>query len=477
MFRYVIAFGVMFLVYSFFDPLNLHSKQSHKNTALQAQTCWFSQPNDLDIHCYNFMPTNIAGDASGFKLPLAIFKAKHPPKDQATEALVIKLSRLGESDYINSQYMQWWVEYLAQFPRQDVILVGQRGVGRSQPRLQCFDQDRYAFRLFNQPFDAARLLQQHRQYQQACWQTMQQQGVDLSTLSLQQDADDLSQLMTQLNYPRWHLLAEYYGADIALQVAAQGPAHLASVIISAPQSAQYMDYAPVIAKLDHLCQQDTQCSQYVSVAQVMQTLSSLDQAPYQFDLPNNYQRYLVDEPIVTVADFQLLQFSLWMMAQYNSYSRTLPAMLYDLVLDKANLLGNLLADVVNDRLFFEYSQPVIWAHYCNDGFYDFNELDNWPKILTSSECAWPHPTTSARTASSSAPVLYLESGLDIISDPTRLAMRLPSTAQRVYNPNQGYGLRALDACSLSAVYEFMQDGTVTTHCDGPIELDGIDRGF
>lgn len=475
---YLALLVIAVVLYQLFDPLNLKQSQNSDHPShLVPQTCWFSQPSQHKISCYRFIPTDLDGSASDFSLPVALFHARKPAADQPKEALAILLTRLGEPSDINAQYMSWWLDYMRQFGVQrDIVLLTQRGIGRSQPALQCEDQWRYAHQLFQQPFDATQRLQQHRQYQQQCWQFIQQRQLDLSTLSVQQDAADMAQLMSQLGYRRWHLLGDHYGADIGLELVRQAPATLASVSISAPTLAQHYDYAPVQQQLESLCQQDPDCNNLFSVDKAIQHLQPLAQHPYVYSIPSVWQKFLIDEPVHTVIDQSMTQFVIWMQAQYEDAARGLPDMLYQTLFDDSAQLASHASMVVNDRRWYDFNQPVIWAHYCNDRPTPFQQLDNWPKIVNSSECFWPHATTPAPIQSDHVvPLLWIDSALDIITNRAQLAQQLPAQTQRLYSVEQGYGLRGIDACVLATLNQFMRqpDAAIEQDCGGPILLNSV----
>lgn len=110
----------------------------------------------------------------------------------------------------------------------DVILVDQRGLGRSDPGLDC-------------PFEGAlpldafvttdRLVGVIRQQVSACAEHWRAQGVDPTAFNTLESADDINDLRRALGVDKVHLLAFSYGTRLALAVTQRHGAHVGRIVL------------------------------------------------------------------------------------------------------------------------------------------------------------------------------------------------------------------------------------------------------
>ena len=125
---------------------------------------------------------------------------------------------------------------IAQFT--DVIALDQRGMGRSQPRLDC--PGRFDLPL-DRPLERDLVLAAFRDHATECREFWSRRGVDLASYNTNESARDLEDLRKALGVPKLALLAGSYGTHLALAtirlfessidravlVGVQGPDHMA----------------------------------------------------------------------------------------------------------------------------------------------------------------------------------------------------------------------------------------------------------
>lgn len=166
----------------------------------------------------------------------------------------------------------------------DLILVDQRGVGRSEPNLNCpeLEDERYA-----DPVDAAR----------ACRQRLTDLGLDLSLFNSSQSTADLNALRQVMGYAEWNVLGVSYGARLALMMLRDYPQGIRSVILDSTYPPQVNAYETRVANAETAlnglfknCAQNSVCNYtYPDLESIFEDLlDTLDQEPVQVlvDNPN-----------------------------------------------------------------------------------------------------------------------------------------------------------------------------------------------
>jgi pimeloyl-ACP methyl ester carboxylesterase len=117
-------------------------------------------------------------------------------------------------------------------PRRDLILVDQRGTGRSEPSL-CPDFDR---RLLEDSVALAvtvtdETLMQRQAAYVACRDQAIRRGFDLKDFGTQVTAEDLDWVRQALRVERWNVYGESYGTAVAMTLAALHPETVRSLVL------------------------------------------------------------------------------------------------------------------------------------------------------------------------------------------------------------------------------------------------------
>ena len=100
-----------------------------------------------------------------------------------------------------------------------LVVVDQRGTGRSQPRLGCPELDE---RLdASQPYDAR--AEAYLAKVERCAQALRGEGIDLDGYDSVESAADFVELREALGYEQWDLYGLSYGARLAREIQRQDP--------------------------------------------------------------------------------------------------------------------------------------------------------------------------------------------------------------------------------------------------------------
>ena len=136
----------------------------------------------------------------------------------------------------------------------DLILIDQRGVGRSTPALEC-------------PIGRVRAGQTLAGVYVQCAARLRAEGNDLSAYNTLNDVRDLDQVRQALGYPQLNLFGSSYGARLALEALRGEPPWIRSVALSSaiPAEANFVadaasSFTAALARTYALCQSSRRCN-------------------------------------------------------------------------------------------------------------------------------------------------------------------------------------------------------------------------
>ncbi len=117
------------------------------------------------------------------------------------------------------------------FGDHDVVFFDQRGVGYSQPSLQCSETVALQFAQLDENLTITQSVQQQNQALTQCYNRLVGQGIDLNGYSTYEDAADVHDLISALHYTRADLYGVSYGTRLALEVMRDFPQGIRSVVL------------------------------------------------------------------------------------------------------------------------------------------------------------------------------------------------------------------------------------------------------
>ena len=131
------------------------------------------------------------------------------------------------SEYSDSK--DQFLPFVPQLPF-DLILVEQRGVGNSRPRLDC--PGSYDLPI-NRPADFRNMLGTAKEHTEACVQFWESRGVDLSGYNAKEMATDINTLREALGYEKINLIGGSFGSHHGLAVLRYFGEHIDRAVLSA----------------------------------------------------------------------------------------------------------------------------------------------------------------------------------------------------------------------------------------------------
>ncbi len=202
--------------------------------------CPFDVPAGIDIQCgYLPVPENRSRqDGPVIRLQVAIIKPLGP--QSAPDPVVVLNGGPGSQTLAGLEY--WLYVFNEVLQDRTLILYDPRGVGYSQPALDCPEvetewQQDWAHNLSLQVLD-----QNHARALRACHDRLASEGVDLSAHTTAANAADLIDLRNALGYRQWNLYGGDYGSRLALEVMRQDPGGVRSVILDSTDPPQVSFY-------------------------------------------------------------------------------------------------------------------------------------------------------------------------------------------------------------------------------------------
>jgi pimeloyl-ACP methyl ester carboxylesterase len=113
----------------------------------------------------------------------------------------------------------------------DVIVFDQRGVGLSQPSLDCPEVDAYVLEMLDQNPTLEEERRKSREVYQACHDRLVEQGINLSAYNSAENAADLDDIRRALGYDEWNLYGVSYGTRLALTAMRDHSEGIRSVVL------------------------------------------------------------------------------------------------------------------------------------------------------------------------------------------------------------------------------------------------------
>ena len=237
-------------------------------------------------------------DSPMIEVHFAIIRSSNP--DKAPDPLVGLMGGPGVRSLDSIEY--WQQLHNQTLIKRDVIVLDQRGVGYSQPSLDCAEAEAPFYPTYAQDISMAEQNQHLIQALRSCRDRLVQEGANLNAYTSAASAADVEDLRRALGYAEWNLYGGSYGTRWALTVMRDFPEGLRSVILEAvhpPQEDLFTGIGVNIQRaLDLLferCAMDAECNQACpDLEQVFyQTVEQLDAAPVTLSIrrPKDSQPY------------------------------------------------------------------------------------------------------------------------------------------------------------------------------------------
>ncbi|WNG47384.1 alpha/beta hydrolase [Archangium minus] len=401
--------------------------KKHAPAGFESTPCWFSlSPDQVEgetVRCgYVAVPEHHA-QPEGKWIRLAVALFGDPEEVKAKDPVVLLAGGPGaRAAYLASTLTREQVEALA--PDRQLIVFDPRGVGASQPALECWE--------VGMPYpDPLR----------RCSERLQGQGIDITAYNTQESAGDVEALRVALGFQHINLRGSAYGSRLAMEVLRRAPERVRSAIIDSvlpPRDNLYLQAVPgfdrSLRKVFEACAADAACdARYPSLEPLFSSVvQSLNARP----LPVVFQTREGRSGRMQVNGALFVQF-LHSFLQDPALLETLPAMLHALKEEQTTLLGNAIGASPMLTSFMQLSYGMHLSTLCREevsattpeavkagaagalpelrSFFlptqldMFNTCAQWP--AGSAEASWYEPVVSK------VPTLLLSGAFDPVTPP------------------------------------------------------------
>ncbi|HVJ33244.1 MAG TPA: alpha/beta fold hydrolase [Terriglobia bacterium] len=229
-------------------------------------------------------------------LPVVIIST---PKDRQHDDPVVYISGgPGDGDWLDRRRIGYWWSFLAEnawLRHRDLILFDQRGVGMTEPRIDCPELEALALPSLSLGNDHRELAAQSLHATSACLARLQQAGYDPASYTTEASAEDLHAIFKGLKIPRWNIYGLSYGSRLALTYMRLHPEDIRTAILDSvypPQVRFLEDDAWRTERAFRLvfdaCEADADCHRwYPDLAARLQALvTRLNEKPLQMRRAN-----------------------------------------------------------------------------------------------------------------------------------------------------------------------------------------------
>jgi pimeloyl-ACP methyl ester carboxylesterase len=283
------------IVMSLFVGNNLHPANAINNPALSIESTDCSSFKDAGLsdpnwQCgYLIVPENRQNPQSRtIKVAYAILKSSG--SNRQPDPVVYLEGGPGASAI--SDWTDWRDSPLG---NRDLILVDPRGVGYSQPMMECPPDTTPDASTQSQAPTPEETMAQNLQWAHSCRDLLINQGFDLTAYNTQANVDDLEDLRQGLGYSKWNLYGVSYGTRTALITMRKFPNGIRSVVIDSVLPPQVdrigNDITTTTGSFSTLfaaCKADPSCNRdYPNLeAKFYEVIRRLDQDPVKITVPD-----------------------------------------------------------------------------------------------------------------------------------------------------------------------------------------------
>jgi pimeloyl-ACP methyl ester carboxylesterase len=458
----------------------------------QPAACPFVLPEDYaegeQVDCGYLLVPETRGDLHTriIRLAVAIF---HPPGGASEPDALVHLSGgpgASALELLRYQFTDLF-EPLLEAAGRDLVIFDQRGVGRSQPALDCPQLDALSLELLDHESGGELLSDQQITGQMldaiADCRNELSRHADLSAYNSPASAADVGDLAAALGYERVNLWGGSYGTRLALEVMRSEPSWVRSVVLEAvypPDADLYLEAPANFQRALDLtfdsCAANPVCAgNYPDLREgFYAAVARLNEDPVQRVITNPLDR----REYSSVMDGDAL-LGLVFQALYDTYFRyRLPGVLDDVARGEYDMVDRLRGVLVG--LLPVSSRGMMFSVQCAEAL-SLDDLQSYeaslaayPQIRGMYEYGlvgrlaylgcqvWdvpPLPDAARGPVESGIPTLLMSGEFDPVTPPAwaQRAARALSTAYLFEYPGVGHGASAVDGCPRRMMIDFLRD--------------------
>jgi len=425
------------------------------------------------------------------ELPFIIFRAHQPQFDSFPLVVAggggpggpLGISATDRDSFDSSVWASWY--YASINAGRDLILIDNRGVGSSVPRLDCVEIEDAAMALLDRKLERDELKKQIRQAYAACKQRLSDQDIDLGQYHVINAAKDLEQLRIGLGIKKLNVYGASYGSRVALEFERLYPHSVRTLILDSifPQSIKTYENEPrrnfeAIMRVIDKCNRNKECYRRFGTdldKRLADYLAQLDKSPLSITVISPVD----DKPVTVKVTPQMFFLSLYMALYDADLISHIPRYLNAIFTGSRYHLSELISEYYINEISIDSIDEGAYASYsCFDEipFVDFatarKELAKYPFQHYSNKLVFDHmevmcevwnvpaaPSDFRQPYKINTPLLIYSGELDPVT-PAELARPVIANARRWWAaiwPDISHSVMAYSACADRTAAVFLRD--------------------
>lgn len=478
------------------EPTATMEPTSEPGARFEEAPCSFDVPEDLAVECGFVVVPEDHNNPAGPTIRIAIAVFEDQGEQHQPDPVMVLSGGPGEKAAHNAPA---WARIFAPIhPNRDLIVFDQRGVGLSEPALECPEFVQALFGLLDEP-DPEVALETQFDALMACRDRLVSEGHNLSAYNTVQNAADVNAIRIALAYDQVNLYGGSYGSVLAQATMRDHPEGIRSVAISAVLPLEKSIFvstttAKAVMRLLDACAGDEACdSAYPDLQEVLfEVIDRLNAEPIPITVTNpldgqSYDAFLTGDavlgnlvtflyltqtiPVLPQATYDVYNGDYELMTRLSSTKLALldltsRGMLFS-VLCTEDLIGRTPEDLLNiraalPRQLVGTSHPEVIVEY---GI--FGICENWP-------VQEGHPSVKEPLVSD-IPTLVLEGEFDPVTPPEygRLVAENLSYSYFFEFPGAGHNVAVTNECARSIIGAFFDDPSQAPDAACVAEMAGV----
>jgi pimeloyl-ACP methyl ester carboxylesterase len=443
--------------------------------------CWFDKPQWRTVHCARFHTAPEAGaDPESFSLPVlyipqSLWLRSAPP-------VLYIAGGPGGAAWLGGDAVDFWLDWAehAGWPG-DLVLYDQRGVGLSEPALDCPELRALRRSLLPLPLPTEETYRQVRETTRACHDRLKSAGMDLRRFTTAANAADATDLMLAMGQEKWDLYGVSYGSRVAMEIMRRSPQHLRAAVLDSlypPEvNAELADAWLLQRSLEmfgRICELAGSCSQ--TPGELNERLEEAFARVSDESIKVSVRDPDGGRDMAVVYDHEDLAWLLFEAMYQWDLIPGLPASVRALTEGRLDsLMRSLIQDSVDNLLDDSISDPVASSIDCHDtapvDMRDAEEqLRRFPRAAGIKRLDWQYhacrywdsgqaPPAFRKPVVSDVPALLLAGEFDPVTPPewAELAVRNLRHGELFVFPGIGHGVLDSHHCAVELVRAFLAD--------------------
>jgi len=422
------------------------------------------------------VPENRDKPDKKIKIAVLIFKAQDKSK---LDPIVYLAGGPGMSALKNE--FDFWKNYPSINAKQDFILFEQRGIGFSEPALECPSYGEAYIKALQESNTQKKILLVKKAILN-CRKEYQQKGINLNFYKSADSAKDLEDLRITLNYQKLNLLGSSYGTRLALTTIRDYPQSIKSALLDSvlPIEANLnientIQFQLFLQNIFKECAADSFCNKkYPNLEQVFfEILDDLAKNPFKLEIINAKESGFMEMPF---DDSQFLQ------VVYRSISAIhpiehFPKLIYQIKNKDFNevkqllFVETILADFIsagahfaincNEELPFEQNLPAkkdiypqIGKYFSKEENMYFSICQSWPSAID------PQQSIENKPFKTNIPILIFSGRDDFITPfswSQEIAKNSSNIQHLIFNQTMHVTFQFQAKCAIEIIKNFFQD--------------------